>query len=539
MQDNVQAINNSVGASGGIASLDNNGQLPQSQLPDIPLSKLPQYIIDSLLFGGTIGANGVVTLTDNFVSKFGVSSLTLTTNNANDYTGAYFIAGTNGVINAGDFDAISYQADDTIISLGSNGYQLLANNANELITFIDANGILHIDGGGVYIDEDGILHLPSSSGNSTDLSNAIYSINLNNQTLNCQRLNENTFLVDLSPLFTKVAYTNVTNSFTQSQNFYGLNVSSQLLMLENSLLSFLPSDYLNIATTLGTSSYMWRFNPNNGNLEMKTPNATSFNPVSLPTLDTSSLSENDLMYLQAQVASDNTYSFTWVAPSDLINNLSSILNSTYLQLNPTSNQFVNLSGTGGRIYFGNVWFQTQSPNFPNNRLFFGTRESDYGVQIIAPVLQNAGIQVTLPSQTGQIALLSDISAQSNVPKMSYVNLPSSSSFTYTIRDNASSNSQVYIKVSCQVPTSVSGGANFVINGESWDGTSGGAIQEINQVRFLQLEVINGQVVINGFDINGVPFSYMTATSGDLGLINITTSSNCIMSGYITTRLSIN
>lgn len=105
--------NGMLGEGGGIATLDEDGKVPSSQLPD--------YLLGQLLYGGTI-INNVATVSQKFKDRFGYSNstLTITANNATSYEGVYFIArGTNSIIAgntvAGDWvvsDGISWNKID-------------------------------------------------------------------------------------------------------------------------------------------------------------------------------------------------------------------------------------------------------------------------------------------------------------------------------------------------------------------------------------------------------------------------------------------
>ena len=61
---------------------------------------LPDFVLGQLVYGGTVDASGVATLTDNAKSKLGVSTatVTLTTSDYATYQGLYFIASAGGTI---------------------------------------------------------------------------------------------------------------------------------------------------------------------------------------------------------------------------------------------------------------------------------------------------------------------------------------------------------------------------------------------------------------------------------------------------------
>ena len=88
-----------------------NGKITASQLPD--------YILGQVLYGGTVNATGVATLTDDFKSKYNVTAttITLSTSNAATYEGAYFIASANGT--SGVPQTLGVVTGDWIISNGN------------------------------------------------------------------------------------------------------------------------------------------------------------------------------------------------------------------------------------------------------------------------------------------------------------------------------------------------------------------------------------------------------------------------------------
>lgn len=88
-----------------------NGKITASQLPD--------YILGQVLYGGTVNATGVATLTADFKSKYNVpaTTITLSTTNATTYEGAYFIASANGT--SGVPKELGVVTGDWIISNGS------------------------------------------------------------------------------------------------------------------------------------------------------------------------------------------------------------------------------------------------------------------------------------------------------------------------------------------------------------------------------------------------------------------------------------
>lgn len=88
-----------------------NGKITASQLPD--------YILGQVLYGGTVNATGVATLTADFKSKYNetATTITLSTTNAATYEGAYFIASANGT--SGVPSTLGVVTGDWIISNGS------------------------------------------------------------------------------------------------------------------------------------------------------------------------------------------------------------------------------------------------------------------------------------------------------------------------------------------------------------------------------------------------------------------------------------
>ena len=108
------------GKANGVASLDTNGKVISSQLPD--------YILGQMLWGGnatTVSTSATISISGQLKSKLGITADTITiVNNAtssatNTYgygqlEGAYFICQTNGT-----FAGISYLVGDWIVSLGT------------------------------------------------------------------------------------------------------------------------------------------------------------------------------------------------------------------------------------------------------------------------------------------------------------------------------------------------------------------------------------------------------------------------------------
>lgn len=108
------------GKANGVASLDTNGKVISSQLPD--------YILGQMLWGGNataVATSATISISGQLKSKLGITADTITiVNNAtsaatNTYgygqlEGAYFICQTNGT-----FAGISYLVGDWIVSLGT------------------------------------------------------------------------------------------------------------------------------------------------------------------------------------------------------------------------------------------------------------------------------------------------------------------------------------------------------------------------------------------------------------------------------------
>ena len=107
------------GVANGVATLDANAKIPLTQIPD--------SVLGQLLYAGTIASAGVCSLSSAFQSKYGISTLTISSNSANQYEGAYWIASASGSISAGTFAKIDYEVGDWIVSNGSNGYTKVDN----------------------------------------------------------------------------------------------------------------------------------------------------------------------------------------------------------------------------------------------------------------------------------------------------------------------------------------------------------------------------------------------------------------------------
>lgn len=100
--------NGMLGEGGGIATLDEDGKVPSTQLPD--------YLLGQLLYGGII-VNNEATVSQRFKDRFGYENdtLTISASNAPSYEGVYFIAsGANSVIDGNTV------AGDWVVSDGIN-----------------------------------------------------------------------------------------------------------------------------------------------------------------------------------------------------------------------------------------------------------------------------------------------------------------------------------------------------------------------------------------------------------------------------------
>ena len=104
-----------------------------SHIPDIPAgsvtgllgtdgrisaSLLPDFLLGQLLYGGTIGASSVATLSAAFKDRYGVTAptLTVTASNAAAYEGVYFIASANGT--SGIVSSLGVRTGDWVVSSG-------------------------------------------------------------------------------------------------------------------------------------------------------------------------------------------------------------------------------------------------------------------------------------------------------------------------------------------------------------------------------------------------------------------------------------
>lgn len=130
---NKVLTDNLVGQPSGLASLDSNGQVPLTEIPNIPFNKLPSSLFGAMIYGGTIATTtGRVTPTSEFVNKYNITSdVIINANNSNTFEGVYFIAvgagGTFGHITDAQYQGFYYKPKDFIVSQGSAGYALIDN----------------------------------------------------------------------------------------------------------------------------------------------------------------------------------------------------------------------------------------------------------------------------------------------------------------------------------------------------------------------------------------------------------------------------
>ena len=84
----------------------------------ISASLLPDFLLGQLLYGGTIGASSVATLSAAFKDRYNVSAstLTVTASNAAAYEGVYFIASANGT--SGIVSSLGVRTGDWVVSSG-------------------------------------------------------------------------------------------------------------------------------------------------------------------------------------------------------------------------------------------------------------------------------------------------------------------------------------------------------------------------------------------------------------------------------------
>src|SRR5574344_24686 len=85
---------------------------------------VPDFLLGQLLPGGTIAANGICTLSDEFINKYSITSLTISENKSNTFSSTYFIASdTVNITSTGDkYPAIQLLTGDWLVSNGANGY---------------------------------------------------------------------------------------------------------------------------------------------------------------------------------------------------------------------------------------------------------------------------------------------------------------------------------------------------------------------------------------------------------------------------------
>lgn len=95
---------------GSIPVLGASGKILPSMLPD--------YILGQLIFGGTIDAAGVCTLSTFFKNKYSITTLTLSAGNATTYEGSFFLASADA--SSGVPSTLSALVGDWVVSLGGS-----------------------------------------------------------------------------------------------------------------------------------------------------------------------------------------------------------------------------------------------------------------------------------------------------------------------------------------------------------------------------------------------------------------------------------
>lgn len=123
--------NGMLGEGGGIATLDEDGKVPSSQLPD--------YLLGQLLYGGTI-VNNVATVSQKFKDRFEytLDKLTIDSSKAARYEGVYFIAtGNNSIISGGTVTG------DWVVSDGNNWNKI--DNTDAVSSVAGLTGVITAD----------------------------------------------------------------------------------------------------------------------------------------------------------------------------------------------------------------------------------------------------------------------------------------------------------------------------------------------------------------------------------------------------------
>ena len=99
---------------------------------------LPDFLLGQVLYGGTIDGSGVCSLSENFISKYKITTLTITKNESNTYEGVFFIATASLNLSATTgFDSISLATGDWLISNGGEGYNKIDNT--DAVTGVKGN----------------------------------------------------------------------------------------------------------------------------------------------------------------------------------------------------------------------------------------------------------------------------------------------------------------------------------------------------------------------------------------------------------------
>ena len=106
---------------------------------------LPDYLLGQVMYGGSVDASGVCTLTESFKSKYGEQSLTLTAANASLYEGVYFIASANGT--SGIPQTLGVVTGDWVISNGTAWTKI--DNTDAVASVNGKTGVVVLDKGDV------------------------------------------------------------------------------------------------------------------------------------------------------------------------------------------------------------------------------------------------------------------------------------------------------------------------------------------------------------------------------------------------------
>ena len=129
------------GVPNGIATLNGNGKVNASQLPDVMLGQL--------IFGGSITDEGIVTLSESAKEKLGVTDNTIilptTAEEIKKHEGIYYIASGNGV-----FDNIDFETGDWILSIGIEWAKIDNSDAVRTVNGKIGNVVLTYEDVGTY-----------------------------------------------------------------------------------------------------------------------------------------------------------------------------------------------------------------------------------------------------------------------------------------------------------------------------------------------------------------------------------------------------